>query len=50
MDVLADATLFDVAAIELALERVFGVSVHVVASGGLRGALGERALVQAEPL
>ena len=43
-----EATLFDIAAMELALERLLGVAVHVVTSGGLHGALRERVLGEAE--
>ena len=54
LDVLVDAaegaTLFDIAAMELALEQLLGVPVHVVSSGALQGALRERVLAQAKPI
>ena len=53
-DLLVDTTestsLFDLAAIELELERLIGIPVHVTTSGGLRGALRERVLAEAEPV
>ena len=54
LDLLVDTTestlLFDLAAIELELERLIGIPVHVTTSGGLRGALRERVLAEAEPV
>lgn len=54
LDLLVDAvdgmTLFDVAAIELELEQLLGVPVHVVTSDALRGGLRERVLAEAEPV
>lgn len=51
-DLLVDTTgstsLFDIAAIELELEQLMGVPVHVMTSGALRGALRERVLAEAE--
>jgi len=52
LDLLVDTTggtsLFDIAAIELELEQLMGVPVHVTTSGALRGALRERVLAEAE--
>jgi hypothetical protein len=54
LDLLVDTTestsLFDLAAIELELERLIGIPVHVTAAGALRGALRERVLAEAEPV
>lgn len=54
LDLLVDAmdrtTLFDIAAIELALEQALGIPVHVVTSGALRGGLRERVLAEAQPV
>jgi hypothetical protein len=54
LDLLVDTTestsLFDLAAIELELERLIGIPVHVTIAGGLRGALRERVLAEAEPV
>ena len=54
LDLLVDTTehtsLFDLAAMELELERILGVSVHVTPAGALRGALRQRVLAEAEPL
>jgi predicted nucleotidyltransferase len=54
LDLLVDTTestsLFDLAAIELELERLIGIPVHVTTSGALRGALRERVLAEAEPV
>jgi predicted nucleotidyltransferase len=54
LDLLVDTTestsLFDLAAIELELERLIGIPVHVTTSGGLRGALRERVLAEAKPV
>jgi predicted nucleotidyltransferase len=47
----ADGTsLFDLAAIELALEDLLKVPVHVTTDGALRGALRERILADAQPV
>ncbi len=54
LDLLVDTTestsLFDLAAIELELERLIGVPLHVTTTGALRGALRERVLAEAEPV
>jgi hypothetical protein len=54
LDLLVDTTestsLFDLAAIELELERLIGIPVHVTTAGALRGALRERVLAEAEPV
>jgi len=50
VDAVDGATLFDVAALELELEQLLGVRVHVVTSGALRGGLRERVLAEAEPV
>ena len=54
LDLLVDAlertTLFDIAAIELELEQMLKVPVHVVTSGSLTGGLRARVLAQAEPV
>lgn len=54
LDLLIDTTettsLFNVAAMELDLERLLGISVHVTTSGALRGGLRERVLSEAEPV
>jgi predicted nucleotidyltransferase len=54
LDLLVDTTeftsLFDLAAIELELERLIGIPVHVTTAGALRGALRERVLTEAEPV
>jgi predicted nucleotidyltransferase len=54
LDLLVDTTestsLFDLAAIELELERLIGIAVHVTTAGALRGALRERVLAEAEPV
>ncbi|MDR3536216.1 MAG: nucleotidyltransferase domain-containing protein [Acetobacteraceae bacterium] len=51
LDLLVDTTeatsLFDVAAIELELERLMGVPVHVTTTGALRGRMRERVLAEA---
>jgi predicted nucleotidyltransferase len=53
-DLLVDTTestsLFDLAAIELELERLIGIPMHVTAAGALRGALRERVPAEAEPV
>ena len=47
----ADGTsLFDLAAIELELEQLLKVPVHVITDGALRGALRERVLADAQPV
>ncbi len=52
LDLLVDTTdvtsLFDIAAIELELERLMGIPVHVTTSGALRGALRERVFAEAQ--
>ena len=52
LDLLVDTTgatsLFDIAEIELELERLMGVPVHVTTSGALRGALRERVFAEAQ--
>jgi hypothetical protein len=54
LDLLVDTTdstsLFDLAAIELELERLIGISVHVTTVGALRGTLRERVLAEAAPV
>ena len=54
LDLLVDATdrtsLFDIAGIELDLEALLGVPVHVTTTGTLRGALRERVLAEAQPV
>jgi uncharacterized protein len=54
LDLLVDTTestnLFDIATIELELERLMGIPVHVTTAGALRGALRERVLAEAEPV
>jgi predicted nucleotidyltransferase len=54
LDLLVDTTevtsLFDLAAIELELERLIGIPVHVTTAGALRDALRERVLAEAEPV
>ncbi len=54
LDLLIDTTettsLFNVAAMELDLERLLGISVHVTTSGALRGGLRARVLSEAEPV
>ena len=54
LDLLVDAmdatTLFDLAGIELELEKALGIAVHVVTSGALQGELKERVLAEAEPV
>ncbi|HEY1931016.1 MAG TPA: nucleotidyltransferase domain-containing protein [Acetobacteraceae bacterium] len=54
LDLLVDTTertsLFDIAAIELELETVMGVPVHVTTSGALRGKIRERVLAEALPV
>lgn len=51
LDLLVDTTgatsLFDIAAIELELERLMGVPVHVSTSGALHGGLRERVFAEA---
>ena len=51
LDLLVDTTettnLFDLAAIELELERLMGIPVHVTTSGALRGGLRDRVLAEA---
>jgi predicted nucleotidyltransferase len=41
-------SLFDIAAIELELERLMGIAVHVTTSGALRGELRDRVLAEAQ--
>jgi predicted nucleotidyltransferase len=52
LDLLVDTTgvtsLFDIAAIELELERLMGIPVHVTTSGALLGALRERVFAEAQ--
>jgi predicted nucleotidyltransferase len=54
LDLLVDTTdstsLFDLATIELELERLIGIPVQVTTAGALRGALRERVLAEAEPV
>jgi hypothetical protein len=54
LDLLVDTTggtsLFDIPAIELELERLMGIPVHVTTPGALRGVLRERVLAEAEPV
>jgi predicted nucleotidyltransferase len=52
LDLLVDTTgvtsLFDIAAIELELEQLMGIAVHVTTSGSLRGHLRERVLAEVQ--
>jgi predicted nucleotidyltransferase len=52
LDLLVDTTgvtsLFDIAAIELELERLMCIPIHVTTSGALRGALRERVFAEAQ--
>jgi hypothetical protein len=54
LDLLVDTTertsLFDIAAIELELEHLMGIPVHVTTVGALRGTLREHVLAEAEPV
>lgn len=54
LDLLVDTTeatsLFDLAAIELELERLLGIPVHVTPSDALRGGLRTRVLAEADPV
>jgi predicted nucleotidyltransferase len=50
VDTIEGTSLFDIAAIELELERLMGIPVHVTTMGALRGALRERVLAEAEPV
>jgi uncharacterized protein len=50
LDLLVGTSLFDIAAIELELERLMGIPVHVTTAGALRGALRESVLAEAEPV
>jgi uncharacterized protein len=54
LDLLVDTTdrtsLFDIAAIELELEDLMGVPVHVTTLGALRGKIRERVLAEALPV
>jgi uncharacterized protein len=54
LDLLVDAvegtSLFDLAAIELELESLLGVTVHVTTTGALREPVRERVLAEAEPV
>jgi hypothetical protein len=47
VDTTESTTLFDLAAIELELERLIGIPVHVTPSGTLRGGLRDRILADA---
>lgn len=51
LDLLVDTTettnLFDIGAIQLELERLMGIPVHVTTSGALRSALRERVFAEA---
>jgi hypothetical protein len=49
VDTTGSTTLFDVAAIELELERIWGIAVHVTTSGVLRGSVRERIFAEAQP-
>jgi uncharacterized protein len=52
LDLLVDTTgattLFDIAEIELELERLMGMPVHVTTTGALHGRLRERILAEAQ--
>lgn len=48
VDAGAGATLFDIVGMEIALEALLGVRVHVMTSGGLQGALRARVLAEAQ--
>jgi uncharacterized protein len=54
LDLLVDTTettsLFDLASIELELERLMDIPVHVTTSGALRGGLRERVFAEAESI
>jgi hypothetical protein len=54
LDLLVDITdrtsLLDIAAMELELEALLGVSVQVTTTGGLKGRFRERVLAEAEPV
>jgi hypothetical protein len=54
LDLLVDTTestsLFDLAAIELELERLMGIRVHVTTAAALHGALRDRVVAEAEPV
>jgi len=50
VDTVDGTTLFDVAAIELELERLLGIPVHVVTADALQGGMRERVLAEAEPV
>jgi predicted nucleotidyltransferase len=54
LDLLVDTTestsLFNLAAVELELERLIGVPVHVTTTGTPHGALRERVVAEAEPV
>jgi predicted nucleotidyltransferase len=50
VDTMERTSLFDLAAIELELEQLLGVAVHVTTAGALRGALRRRVLAEAQPL
>jgi predicted nucleotidyltransferase len=47
VDTTESTTLFDLAAIELELERLMGIPVHVTPLGTLRGGLRDRILTEA---
>ncbi len=50
IDTTATTSLFNVAAMELDLERLLGIPVHVTTSGALRGAILTRVMSEAEPV
>jgi predicted nucleotidyltransferase len=47
VDTTGSTTLFDIAGIELELERLIGVPVHVTTTAALRGRLRDRILAEA---
>lgn len=54
LDLLVDTTeatsLFNLAAIELELEGLLGIPVHITPAGALRGAVRDRILAEAQPV
>jgi predicted nucleotidyltransferase len=48
VDTTETTTLFDIAGIELELQRLIGVPVHVTTTGALRGRVRERILAEAQ--
>ena len=50
VDPTEGTTLFDLAAIELELEKRLGIPVHVLTSGALRDGLRKHVLAEAQPV